>query len=217
MALVAVAIPAWSEATNREAQAKAVFQARQIGLALKIFAADNDGNYPKDRVPTALHAPATSNAAFAPLLPAYIATEKIFGNPLSAYQTHPPDDVMDGAYTGKQTKTLEPGENVYAYVMGLDDNFNPACPLVVDGTDGTGHYGIDPKKRGGVWEGEAAVVIHLDLSAGMEALTGNADARYVPLGTRAEALGGRPEDNLLDVSRYGASVRLLEPAVGADK
>ena len=213
--LVAVAIPAVSQTTHKEAQAKAVAQAKQIGLALKLFAGDNDGIYPKGGVPTELRAPTTSNAAFAVLFPIYVMSEKIFGNDLSAYQTRTPDNVIDPTYTGKPIKTLEAGENVYAYVMGLEDAFSPAYPLIVDGTDGTGHYVSDPARHGGVWKSEEAIVIRLDCSGKAELLTGSTDGRYVPMGDHAAELGGKPDNDLLNVSRYGKNLRLLEPAVGA--
>ena len=211
--MAGVAIPTWRQVADDGSRTKALARAKQIGLALKIFAGDNDGVYPKDGVPVELHAPANSNAAFAVLLPTYTVSELLFGNALSAYQTRPPDNDIDVPYTGKQVKTLEPGENVYAYVMGLTDVSNPSSPLVVDGTDGTGHYVTDATKRGGTWSGEEAIVIRLDNSSGLVKLAGPANARYIPLGGLAMATGGQPDDNLLEVSRFGSGVRLLEPAI----
>ncbi len=48
--------------------------------------------------------------------------------------------MIDPLYTGVPKETLQPGENVYAYVMGLTDADDPRTPLVVDGTDGAGFY-----------------------------------------------------------------------------
>lgn len=190
-------------------QTMSLAYAKQIGLALKLFAGDHDGKYPGQGVPVEMaKAPATSNAAFASLFPTYTTSERIFGNSLSAYQTHPPDDVIDpGEYTGKPVKTLEPGENAYAYVAGLTEKSDPNAPIVLDGTDGTGFYNSTPAVRGGVWEGKKAVVIHLDNSGSLETLTGRENTRYIPVN-----LPGRPS-NLLDLSWLGNDVHLLNPAV----
>ena len=148
------------------------------------------------------------------LFPTYTQSETIFGNPLSNYQTRTPDNVIDDAFTGSPIKPLEPGENVYSYVMGLDDSFDPTIPLVVDGTDGTGHYVAALARHGGVWGGAEAIVIRLDNSGRFEKLAGPTNARYIPMGTLSAADNSKPDDNLLDVSRYGPAVRLLDPAIG---
>lgn len=190
------------------AQTKALAQARQIALALKLFASDNDGNYPRLGIPALMgRNPEDSNAAFACLFPTYTQCETIFANKLSAYQTTTPDNVIDVPYTGTPRETLQPGENVYSYVMGLTDADDPKTPLIADGTDGTGHYRRTPAMRGGVWKGEKAVVIRLDDSGAVETLTGPDAARFVPARASSTA-------NLLDFSRFGKEVRLLDPAAG---
>ncbi len=199
-------------------QIKCLAQAKQIGLALRIFADDHDGNYPRAGLPDMLGAEVKdSNAAFAALFPTYFQNENIFANKLSAYQTRQPDNQIDNPYTGKPIRTLEPGENVYSYVAGLTIKADASAPLVVDGTDGTGHYTTDPKKRGGLWGGTKAIVIRLDNSGSLENLRGPARARYIPRDQHAVAADstepGRPSENLLDLSNLGPDVRLLDPAV----
>ena len=125
----------------------------------------------------------------------------------SAYQTRVPDDVIDNPATFPPVRTLQPGENVYGYVIGLTDGSNPDSPLVVDGTDGTGHYCTDPKARGGVWKGKRAIVIRLDSSGELGNLEGPPNALTI----RAD-----PDHPALDLSRlsaFGKDVRLLDPAV----
>ncbi len=202
----------------RARQVKALAQAKAIGMTLKLYAADHNGNYPRAGMPELLGAkPKDSNAAFAVLFPDYVTEEWIFGNPLSAYQTRTPDNEFDRTYTGKPVKTLEPGENVYAYVTGLNDQDQPAMPLLADGTDGRGCYVADPAKRGGVWRGARAIVIRLNGSGALENLRGPDQARYVPRDadpTLAESIRpARPSENLLDFSSFGPDVRLLDPAV----
>ena len=208
--LALVAMPASNGGCVKGAQTKALAQAKQIGLALRLFADDHDGQYPRAGLPAMLGAEVKdSNAAFAVLFPTYVQNEVIFANKLSAYQTRQPDNQIS-PYDGKPGKTLEPGENVYAYVAGLTDKSDESTPLVVDGTDGTGHYTTDPKKRGGLWGGNKAIVIHLDNSGVVENLTGPDHARYIP--RRADA-SKSDAGNLLDVSDLGPNVRLLDPAI----
>ena len=208
-----VCLPVFNTVALKGPQTQSLARAKQIGLALKIFAGDHDGSYPRAGLPAMLGSKVEdSNAAFAVLFPEYLTNETIFGNQLSAYQTRAPDNQYDNPYTGKPVRTLEPGENVYAYVAGLTEKSVPATPLLADGTDGTGHYTTDLKKRGGVWEGKKAVVIRLDNSGSLETLAGPDHARYIP------RRDGDPEPgtgNLLDVSTLGLDVRLLDPAVGS--
>lgn len=207
--LAALMMPGADRTSRMGSQTKAFAQSKQIGLALKLFAGDHDGQYPTRGVPVEMTtAPTTSNAAFAPLLPTYTTSERLFGNPLSAYQTRPPDDVIDTSYTGKPVKTLEPGENVYAYVAGLTDASSPNAPLVLDGTDGTGlYYNSTRAIRGGVWEGKRAIVIYLDNHGSLGTLVGRENTRYIP-----SHVPGRPA-NLLDLSWLGPDAHLLDPAV----
>ena len=171
--LAGIALPVFNSVQVRGSQTKSLAQAKQIGLALKLFAGDNDGVYPKVGVPTALTSAATANDAFAPLFPTYTNSEAIFGNKLSAYQTSAPDNVIDPSYKGTRSQTLKKGENVYGYMMGLSDASNPASPLVFDGpSDNQGNYTQTQNAKGGVWSGTKAVVIHLDNSGGLDTLSG---------------------------------------------
>ena len=213
-ALTGLSLPVFSETVARSRRLKSLAQAKQIGIALKLFSGDNDGVYPSHGTPQVLKKPTTSNAAFATLFPAYLESELIFGDELSVYQTRKPDNIIDPTYTGKPVKTLEPGENVYAYMMGLTDASNASSPLVFDGTDGTGYYTADATQRGGVGNGVEVIVIRVDCSGLLEPLAGPPNLRFVPLGKKmADSLKADPDDNLLDAKLYGQDVRLLEPAV----
>jgi prepilin-type N-terminal cleavage/methylation domain-containing protein len=195
--LAGIALPVFNTVQVKGAQTKALAQAKQIGLALKLFAGDNDGVYPKKGVPSLLASdPSTANAAFAPLFPTYTQSEAIFGNKLSAYQTATPDNVVDNPYTGNPTKTLAAGENVYGYMMGLSDAANPASPLVFDGpADTTGKYSKIQTAKGGVWSGTKAVVIRLDNSGSLENLDG---ATYTVKGPDPASASSTPV-NILNV------------------
>ena len=208
LVLLGIILPLFNSVAVRGPQTRALAQAKQAGLALKLFAGDHDGHYPGQGVPVEMReAPRNSNQTFACLFPTYTQSETIFGNKFSAYQTgNGPDNRIDPQYTGRPVETLRPGENVYGYVMGLTDDSNPDAPLVVDGSDGSGHYNKVEGLRGGTWKGGKAIVIHLDNSGAIENLRGTDNSLYIP---RSDD----PARNALDTGYLGKDVRYLDPAV----
>ncbi len=171
--LAGIALPVFNSVQIKGSQTKALAQAKQIGLALKLFAGDNDGVYPKSGVPTEMSSdPGDSNTAFAALFPAYTQSETIFGNKLSAWQTGTgPDNVIDPAFSFGHPKTLKAGENVYGFMLGLSDASNPACPLVYDAPTADGKtYATKAADKGGVWSGTKAIVVYLDNHGAVENL-----------------------------------------------
>lgn len=206
--LAGLALPCFGCIGVKGMQTKSLAQAKQIGLALMLFAGDHDGHYPGQGYPAEMKdTPRNANQAFACLFPTYTESERLFGNKLSAYQTdRGPDNVIDNPYTGHPVDTLRPGENVYGYVMGLVNGADPNSPLVVDGSDGTGHYNTDEHRRGGLWSGTKAVVIYFDNHGVIETLRGPDNTRYIPR-------GGDLSKNALETSYLGKDVRYLDPAV----
>lgn len=164
--LAGIALPAFSAVQERAGQTKSLASAKQIGLALKLYAGDNDGQFPAkagDPVtgPAAADA-TTANDAFKNLFPAYLTQEKIFWVSKSHWSNKAPPD--EDASTA--TKCLSAGENDYAYVRGLNDTSNPSFPLVATGlaSGSTTQYTTDKAARGGVWAGQKAVVVKVDQS-----------------------------------------------------
>ncbi len=204
LCLAAVLLPLNSRTCVKGPQTQALAKAKQIGLALKLYAGDHDGIYPAG-VNSLGQTIVSSNDAYRDLFPTYTQSEKIFGNPLSAYQTAPPDDIIQ-----PPSEILKPGENVYSYVMGVTDAMAPTTPLVADGTNGAGRgaYAADRHARGGAWAGERAVVVYLDNSAAVERLTGPSNARFIE---RTTPDGSK--FNPLDPKELGPKLRLLDPAV----
>lgn len=175
--LAGIALPVFNSVQIKGSQTKALAQAKQIGLALKLFASDNDQSYPTQGVPAAsgtnaaMGAITTSNQAFSALFPTYIQNETIFWNKLATgwANASQPDNVIDpqGTYTNAQT--LKAGENVYAYVDALNDSMNPSYPIICDGFSTTiGTWAATG--TGSVWAGKKAVVIHLDNSGSLDTL-----------------------------------------------
>jgi hypothetical protein len=192
-------MPAIQNAALNGKQMNALNNARQIGVALRMFANDNDGGYP---VTTNSYGEniVTSNDAFRSLIPTYLDNERVFI--VAGSKAGPSaDNVIDDA-----SHILQQGENYWAFISGLNSSSNSNWPLVVDNTDGTGNYVTEQNQLGGTWKGTKAVTINADISARLVALVGTGDKRFIP----------RYNDktkNALTVSDYmGDGVTLLEPA-----
>jgi prepilin-type N-terminal cleavage/methylation domain-containing protein len=183
--LASIALPVFSSVQIKGAQTKALSNGKQIALALRLYASDNNGTYPSylvdaDGTPTTNPptAVSSSNDAFCQLFPNYIKSEAIFWLSKSKWcSTGSPDEAQDSTLTVPSSETLKSGENEWAYVVGLNETSNPAVPLLADGfiTGGeTSHrYSKDQTVQGGVWKGVNAIVIRADSSGTVEKV--NAD------------------------------------------
>lgn len=162
--LAGIALPVFGEVQVRGAQTKALSNAKQVGLACKLFAQDYDGNFPLWTDPAnKTGTPTDANAALQVLIPDYIPDKNVFAIPKSAYCKN----VGKGG-AGTQT-TLDAGQNEWAYVIGLSDTSNSRFPLLADGfASGGTSYIADETMPGGVWKGKKAIVIRVDISGAVE-------------------------------------------------
>jgi prepilin-type N-terminal cleavage/methylation domain-containing protein len=182
--LASIALPVFSSVQERGKQTKDLSNGKQIVLALKQFALDNNGEFPNREygtgAPASDYASATlfaadnlaagggvasSNSAFRWLLPVYTRSEGIFAVPGSNWNAVGPNEILDTAYgTSIAGGTLAPGECGYSYVTGLNDTSNPSFPLVMDGWNvaTAGAYTNVKSANGGVWGGQKAIVILVD-------------------------------------------------------
>lgn len=167
--LAGIAVPAFTGVITRGQQTKALSDAKQIYLGLKMWAGDNDGAFPSSE-PGDDAVAENSNQVFRNIVPNYIKSEKIFAVAKSAWSTKTPDEDTSAG------KTLEQGENHWAYVVKLSDTSNPNLPILADGfKDGAvGEYSAVETAKGGLWRGEAAVVIRVDGSGKVERILGRA-------------------------------------------
>lgn len=160
--LAGIALPVFGQVQERGQQTKSLASAKQIGLSLKLYATDNEGQFPTapgdpsgQTTPTGTAT--KSNEAFRNLFPTYCTAEKLFYTPKSAFCAKTaPDERYD-----TKTNCLAAGENNYSYVVNLTDTSNAGFPLLFDGTD-AGKYSLDRTAKGGVWGGKKAIVIHVD-------------------------------------------------------
>ncbi len=198
--LAGIALPVFNTVQIKGSQTKALAQCKQIGLALKLFAGDNDGTYPCVGTPTALAADTTySNDYFGALFPQYLTSETIFSNKLvSGSKT--PDNAYDTTYAPGHAKTLEKGENVYGYMLNLTDASYPSAPLIFDSpSDASGKYSNTVGAKGAVWGGTKAICIRIDNSGALENLLTTA-----PGSTANPVIKGN--------NKTGTAVNLLDPA-----
>jgi prepilin-type N-terminal cleavage/methylation domain-containing protein len=170
--LASIALPVFSSVQERGAQTKDLSNAKQIGLACKLYAADNDGKYPdKDGTSAADPQPAltttsTSNQAFALLIPNYLPTEKLFYLGKSAWSPNVPDEK-----TTLPADRCEVSTNNFAYEFGMTELSHPSFPLIADApfSGGTSAvYKTDQTQKGGVWKGRKTIVIRCDQSGTVE-------------------------------------------------
>ncbi|HEY5747873.1 MAG TPA: type II secretion system protein [Chryseolinea sp.] len=171
--LASIALPVFNSVQVRGAQIKSLANAKQIALALKMFAGDNDGIFPRQDTPASLStAPGTSNEAFRVLFPDYIQNETIFANAKSSYSPLKPDNNYAVG------SALIAGENTYAYFLDLTDSSNPSWPLVVDAPDASNQYPVGGILiPGSVWDGKKAIIVRIDQSGAVEDV--DATAQFV--------------------------------------
>jgi prepilin-type N-terminal cleavage/methylation domain-containing protein len=174
--LASIALPAYNGVKERGDQTKDLSNAKQVALALRQFAIDNNGAYPA-KAPAADYSsaptspqPTTSNDAFWWLFPNYLQNETIFAINGSAFTPSTPDNNIDrdagGSPPSTRTNTLKRGENNFAYVSGLTDTSNSTFPLIADGfvPSSPGVYTTQKASPGGVWSGKKAIVVFCDAS-----------------------------------------------------
>ena len=126
--LAGIALPVFGEVQIRGAQTKALSNAKQVGLACKLFAQDYDGNFPLWTTPaTKTGTPTDANAALQVLIPDYIPDKGVFSIPKSAYCKK----TGSGNSSSASASILNAGENEWAYVIGLSDTSNSRFPLLL--------------------------------------------------------------------------------------
>jgi prepilin-type N-terminal cleavage/methylation domain-containing protein len=199
--LAGAAMPVYAIVMRNARMNAAMQNARQVGMALRLYANDYDGAYPLKKN-TYDEEIVTSNDAFRSLIPTYLDNEKVF-TATGSKTGGSADNKMDTA-----AQILEAGENHWAYISGLNSGSNSNWPLIVDHTDGSGTYSKKENTLGGTWVGTKTAVIFTDGSARLVPLLGNAsgETRYLP------RFNDTSKNSLLVEEYMGDGVKLLEPA-----
>jgi len=214
--LAGIALPVFGEVQVRGAQTKALSNAKQVGLACKLYAQDYNGSFPFYTDPVNRTGEANdSNRVLETLMPDYLPDKGVFAIPKSAYCKKR----GGGGGATKQTQ-LEAGDNEWAYVRGLDDTSNARFPLLADGfAPGGTTYIADESRPGGVWKGKKAVVIRVDISGNVEttysprASKGGAGAKYTVKKSDDEPTKDafKPDPGADPPWLSGPSVKVLNP------
>lgn len=175
--LICAIVPASRQISPRWIEIKARSNARQIVGLLLTYASDHNGKFPDANLD---NDGLTSNAVFRELVKeGLVLDETIFGCPYSRFI---PDKNIGTFPDYKQA--LEPGENHWMMVAGLDSTLAPSTPLVLENAvEATWPPRWLPNKkpsilaellwgptvsmrlRGGSWAGNLIIVSHLDASA----------------------------------------------------
>jgi len=190
--LASISFPVYNAVKERGKQVKALTHAKQIALACVMFAGDYDGAFPRYVDPEAEEPVDAQNAndLFQSLITGgYMPNEELFYVQGSGWSSA----------TLKNDQTLKPGENNFAYFLGLQDTDPPNWPLIADGWKEGGADGVytnQPREPGGVWKGKKAIVIRLDQSGRLETLNKN----HEPLGDVQTAEGTSSRKNILQIN-----------------
>ncbi len=197
--LASIALPSMNVALVNARIAKSVSDARQIGIALRVYSNDNNGAFPSGK--NDYNEPInTSNDAFRSLFPAYLQNEAIFTIATSKAGSKADNKIEN------PSDILERGENHWAYISGLNSSSNSMWPLVVDSTDGSGFYTDKETELGGTWKGLKAIVVNTDNSATAIKLLGTGSKRYLP------RFDDKSKNALVLNDYMGDGAKLLEPA-----
>ena len=158
-----VAVPTLYVTCDHGNQMKATNNCRQIIMAMKLYASDHNGHYPTGN---------TANEAFRKLIQEEILPdERIFGSPASIF-------IPDGK-TGEApdfVQALEPGENHWMLVDGMNEKSPAHQALVFDNTPDTTWppkwdlASVGLLARGRPWRGYKVVVGLNDNSVNVEKL-----------------------------------------------
>lgn len=161
MILSSLILPTWNMIADMSAQTSAANNCRQIIMALKLWANDNNGVFPDAMTPP----PTSSNQVFRRLIQDnIIQDERIFGNIGSPFQ---PDNELGDA--PDYPRALEPGENHWAMFAGLKIDDDGTLPLILESTASSQwppqwFEDKNPPVRGRTWQTKKYIVGCLDNS-----------------------------------------------------
>ena len=184
--LAGLAMPVFTTALKKGRLTDSLSNCKQINIALRMYASDNDGIFPATSVSTgstpgtALAAGDFSNKAFDNLMPKYTTSKKIFATKTSAYCKNPV------ASTGTADANLiKRGENDWLYLVGLSETSDARWPLIATATKSSSSltYTSTTTETGGVWGGTDAIIGYCDGSvrpaSGKEMDSADAKATFV--------------------------------------
>jgi prepilin-type N-terminal cleavage/methylation domain-containing protein len=212
--LASLAVPTFSKIQEKGNQTKGISNCRQIITAMRIFASDNNGNYPGSSTSGGTAA-SDSNTAFQELFTGGVLNnENIFGCPNS--KDGNPDGKIGTA--PQYSDALKENENHWALTLDQTDSSSGSMPLVFEAPKGATW---DPSwdvsagagnKPGRAWSGAKVIigsndssVALLKLEAGGK-LAGNQNAT----GSKLAA-----DDNLFAQNKGDTEPKIANPKGGS--
>lgn len=124
--LASTLLPAVNRAVELARRAACGNNLRQIGLAMKAYANDNDG-----RMPFTGNSGDSANKHFALMFPRWMSQEGSFICRSAQTRGYRVDEKTDAHGAGR-AETLKPGENCYAYAYGLGSAATDTWPVMCD-------------------------------------------------------------------------------------
>jgi prepilin-type N-terminal cleavage/methylation domain-containing protein len=139
--LAGLGLSAINKANDKAKMIVSVNNLKQIGLSMKLYSSDYDGQFPlgwvsgSNMTDTAGAAGiADANTSFRALFGGgYISDERVFFYPGPTYFKRPDNNFKDNQYE----KALEAGENSYSYFIGLAESDDGQQPLACDTPQGS--------------------------------------------------------------------------------
>lgn len=195
--LATMSMPAYSLWVTKARMTKDVNNQKQIITALRLFAFDNEGAFPKGEEAGSEFG--TSTDAFQYLIKETdLGTEEIFYTQGNPQKTVPPNNDAD----------LLKDENCMSYVIGMTDTSPARSPIVADEMDGPGTYG-----EGHPWLNQKkAIVGYVGGQVKIEKLTSGRAGATVKVGDVEDIFQPGEQD---DQGKYTGG--LLPPGISADK
>lgn len=197
--VISALVPTYNSVSAKSIHAVTVGNCKQLIVALRIYAEENNGKY----VDAHASEPSTSNAAFHGLFTARILDdERIFGAKASPFV---PDNIIGDA--PDFPKALEPGENHWAMTKGVKDSSNPLTPLVFENPASPGWppswnaEAAGKQVKGRAWRGGKIVVGFSD---------SNVRAIQLEPAKGASALPAREADGKNVFTRAGDRMEMLD-------
>ncbi|MEM0896636.1 MAG: type II secretion system protein [Verrucomicrobiota bacterium] len=154
--LATASFPAMNAVLTNARMNASMQNAVNIHKALVNYASGNSGLYPDGK---------TANEALGYLVddltsekPFFVSGSKWHGSTFAKG----PDNLWE--FSSPAGKALEPGENAYAFSVGMSPESDARLPLIASGftEGGVGRYTNDTTKAGGRWKGKKTVVVYCD-------------------------------------------------------